>query len=117
MRDLERVRQTVWIDNKTMILAGDLNPTRGEILDRMIGAVVALMHLRRFCSQRPAEQLMAKAWPAKEPAAMIALILLFLAESLPARQSLHPLAISRPRSRRLSTASTTASFRWSGGGR
>ena len=39
----QRFRKRVGIHHETVVLAGDLDPPGGEVLDRMIGAAVAAM--------------------------------------------------------------------------
>ena len=58
---LDAVRQGLGIDRKSMIHGYDLDLSGGEILYRMVGAVVALMHLFRFCTKRETQHLVAKA--------------------------------------------------------
>src|SRR3954466_2068398 len=54
-------RQGVAIDREAVVHAGDLDAAVGEALDRMVGAAVALVHLRGARTDREAEQLMAEA--------------------------------------------------------
>ena len=41
MGDVDAVRQTVLVNGKSVILAGDLHLAGGEVLDGVIGAVMA----------------------------------------------------------------------------
>ena len=49
------------VDREAVVLAGDHHATAVEILHRMIRAVMAELHLERFCAARESEQLMAEA--------------------------------------------------------
>ncbi len=60
MRLLDICRQAVAIHGEAVIHRGDLNLMRGEVLHRMIGAVMALMHLAGLAAERETEHLMAK---------------------------------------------------------
>src|ERR1019366_6924470 len=57
---LDIVRQRVLVDREAVVHRGDLDLAVGEILDRMIGAVVALMHLHGLSPDRYPEHLMAE---------------------------------------------------------
>ena len=54
-------RQRVGVDGEVVVLAGDLDAPVRQVLDRVVGAVVAERQLDRVGAQRPAEQLVTEA--------------------------------------------------------
>ena len=52
--------QAFRVDDKTMILAGDLNLASPQILDRVIGTTMAAFHFAGLAAERQRQQLMAK---------------------------------------------------------
>ena len=54
-------RQAVAIDGEAVIHRGDLDLAGGEVLHRMVRAVMALMHLARGAAEREPQHLMAEA--------------------------------------------------------
>ena len=58
MSGLHVRRQCAFVYREAMILAGNENPAGGEILHRMIRAVMAELHLHGARATREAEQLM-----------------------------------------------------------
>ncbi len=68
--DLDRSRQVAVGDREAMVLAGDLDLAGGQVLDRMVGAVVAERHLLGAAAQRQAEHLVAEADPEHRLAAV-----------------------------------------------
>src|SRR6185437_7828694 len=58
------LRRAFWqgflVDGKAVVHRGDFHLAGGLVLDRMIGAVMALMHLHGFGADREAEHLMAQ---------------------------------------------------------
>src|SRR5689334_15036379 len=61
VRLLDILRQRVLVHRESVVHRGDLDLAGGEILYRMIGAVVALMHLHCLAADRDAEHLMSEA--------------------------------------------------------
>ena len=61
--DLELGRQVVVGDGEAVVLAGDLDLAGGQVLDRVVGAVMAERHLLGPRAQRQAEHLVAEADP------------------------------------------------------
>src|SRR4029078_10778487 len=61
MRLLNILRQRILVDREAVVHRGDLDLAGGEILHRMIGAVVTLMHLHRLAADCDAQHLMAEA--------------------------------------------------------
>ena len=61
MRQLDPGRQRRCVDGEVVVLAGDLDGARGEVFDRVVGAVVPERQLDRLGAQGPAEQLVAEA--------------------------------------------------------
>ena len=53
--------QTIAIDGEAVVHRHDLDLAGGEVLDRMIGAVMALMHLLGLAAERQRQHLMAEA--------------------------------------------------------
>ena len=60
---LDRPRAVRAEDREAVVLAGDLGPAGGQVLDRVVGAVVAEGQLVGLQAHRPAQQLMAEADP------------------------------------------------------
>ncbi len=61
MRHPGTFRKRLRVDRKTMVLTSDHDLPGGHILYRMIGTVVAKLHLDRACARGKPKQLMAKA--------------------------------------------------------
>ena len=61
MRLLDILRQRVLVDREAVVHRSDLDLAGGQVLHRMIGAVMALMHLHGFAADRDAQHLMAEA--------------------------------------------------------
>ena len=65
---------TVWqrcrVDGETVIHRDDFNLAGGEILDWMIGAMMALRHFHRLGAQREGQQLMPQTNPQKRNPAL-----------------------------------------------
>ena len=59
--DLDRGRQAGVGDREAVVLAGDLDLAGGQVLDRVVGAVMAHGHLLGAAAQRQAQHLMAEA--------------------------------------------------------
>src|SRR5262249_9142143 len=55
------VAERVEVDHEAVVLGGDLDFPGGQILHRLVAAVVAELELRRAAAQRQAEDLMAEA--------------------------------------------------------
>jgi hypothetical protein len=49
------------VDREAVVHRGDLDLAGGEVLHRMVGAVMALMHLHGLGAEREAEHLVAEA--------------------------------------------------------
>ena len=60
MGDLQGVRQRFRIDIEAVVLTGDHHGTVLKILHRMVGTVVAMLHLHRARPAGEAEQLVAQ---------------------------------------------------------
>src|SRR5580700_12087112 len=58
---LDPVRQAVGIDNKAVVLAGNLDLAGQLVLDRVIGAAMAALHLARPPAERQRQHLVAEA--------------------------------------------------------
>ena len=58
---LDDLGQAFAVDGEAVIHRGDLDLAGGEVLHRMVRAVMALMHLLRRAAEREAEHLMAEA--------------------------------------------------------
>ena len=54
-------RQRLLVDREAVIHRGDLDLAGGQVLHRMVRAVVALMHLHGLAAEREAEHLVAEA--------------------------------------------------------
>ena len=54
-------RQGTFIHCKAMVLAGNGDTTTIQILDRMVGTMVAELHLEGFCARRQGHDLVAQA--------------------------------------------------------
>ena len=63
MRLLGLGRERVAVDREAVVHRGDLDLAGGLVLHRMVGAVMALMHLQRLGADREAEHLVAEADP------------------------------------------------------
>src|SRR4030081_4071134 len=62
MRQLDfALRQRIRIDREIVVVGGDLDLARLELLDRMITAVVSELQLERLAAQRNSNQLMSEA--------------------------------------------------------
>ncbi len=61
MRRLNPVGQAVGIDDKPVVLAGDLDLARRQILDRVVGAAMAVVHFGCRAAQGQRQHLMAEA--------------------------------------------------------
>src|SRR5271169_6150854 len=63
MGRLDAARQTIGLNDKAMILAGDLDCAGQQILDRMIGSAMAARHFAGAPAERQRHQLVAEANP------------------------------------------------------
>src|SRR5690606_10702970 len=61
MRFRDAVRQAFARHDKAVVLRGDLDPAGDKILDRLVAAAMALMHLDGFRADREGQHLMAEA--------------------------------------------------------
>src|ERR1043165_2269386 len=61
VRDLGALRQRLRNDSEAVVLRGDLDLARGQVLDRLVGAAMAPLHLARLAAERQRQDLMAKA--------------------------------------------------------
>src|SRR6185436_4670045 len=61
VRDPDVCWQRVCVHREAMVLAGDHHPPAVQVLHRMVGAVVAKLHLHRLCTARQSEQLVPEA--------------------------------------------------------
>src|SRR5439155_16471151 len=60
MGRLDRSRQALGVDDKAVVLAGDLDLVGQQIFDRVVRAAVAARHLSRPAAERQRDQLVAK---------------------------------------------------------
>ena len=58
---LNAVGQRLRVDREAVVHRGDLDLAGGQVLDRVVGAVVALMHLHGLAAEGEAEHLVAEA--------------------------------------------------------
>jgi len=61
VRDLGALRQRLRNDAEAVVLRGDLDLARGQVLDRLVGAAMAALHLARLAAERKRQDLMAQA--------------------------------------------------------
>ncbi len=61
VRLLDIRRQRLLVDREAVVHRGDLDLAGGQVLHRMVRAVMALMHLHRLAAEREAEHLVAEA--------------------------------------------------------
>src|SRR6516162_3258829 len=61
VRRLDAVGQAFRVDDKTMVLAGDLDLASQQILDRMVGAAMAARHLVGRAAERQRQELVTEA--------------------------------------------------------
>src|SRR5215211_3829860 len=67
---LDILRQRLLVDCEAVVHRGDLDLAGGEILHRMVRAVMALVHLLRLAAERQAQHLVAEADAERRRAAL-----------------------------------------------